>query len=853
MNKTIYTGLLIVLLLGCFNLTAQTQGSAIELDYYYPKEYEIGGIEITGADNLDENSVILLAGISVGEKIMIPSEKFSSAIDRLWTQGIFEDVHIYIVRSEGRTVFLEYNLKTKPRLASFNFNGVSRGEADKIKEKLHISMGDVVTDNLKSNCINIINDYFADKGYYLAKTEIEEIADTSEASKRKQAHLIFKINKGSKVRIGTIKPQGNEFFSDGQVRRQIKNTKEYRWWRVWKSSRFIEKDFEEDKTNIIDKYNNEGYRDARITWDTNYIQTREVKKDFFRNIGRGIASVLKKQPKTKDEMVVNMNIYEGKKYYFRNITWVGNTKYSSKELSERLRINKGDPYNKELLQRNVTYDPTGKDISSLYMDDGYLFFRVIPTEINVENDSIDIEMRIVEGEQARIGRVEITGNTSTNDFVVRRELKTIPGELFSRDDVYRSLREINQLGYFDQTKINPKIEPDPKNGTVDITYELVEANSGNVINGSVGFGGGLLLLQGQLQLTNFSAKKMFDASAWRPFPVGDGQKVALTLQTNGSYYFSGSLSFTEPWLGGRKPNALSGAIYYSFQNDSYYTDVSNYHIKILGASVSLGKRLTWPDDYFTFVQGIKYQLYDVKNATSFIMTTGKANNLAYTLTIARNSVDQPLYQKAGSEVSVEGSFTFPYSLVNGKDYSTASLQDQYRWLEYYKINFRAGWYLNIIDNLVLSARTRFGFLGRYNDEVGYSPFERFYLGGDGLSGYALDGREVVSLRGYEYSKLTPTNGATVFDKFTMELRYPISLNPTATVYFLTFAEGGNSWGDFKEFSPFKMHRSAGFGVRIFMPYFGLLGFDWGYGFDPSYGQTERSKGHFHISIGGSID
>ena len=845
--KYIYSILIII----CADFTLFAQTNLPDIDYYSPKEYEVGGIEITGADNLDNSSVILLAGISVGEKVVIPSDKFSSAMDKLWKQGIFEDIKIYVTKIEGKTVYLEYNLQTKPRLSSFEFKGVTGGEADKLREKLHITMGDVVTDNMKRNCENVINDYFEDKGYYNVVTDIKETRDTN--AHFKEVHLVFVIDKGKRIKIGKINPKGNNFLSDGNIRHQMKNTKEYRWWRIWKSSRFLENDYQEDKNRIITKYNNEGYRDARITWDTVFVRTRDVKKGFFYSVGRGIKSVFKKNSPQKEEMVINLNISEGKKYYFRNITWVGNTKYTSEELSDRLRINKGDAYNKELLQRNVTYDPTGKDISSLYMDDGYLFFRVIPTEINVEGDSIDIEMRVMEGSQARIGNVSVTGNTLTNDFVIRRELKTIPGQLFSRDDVMRSLREIQQLGYFNNEKLTPQLEPNQENGTVDIRYELEESNMGNQIQASVGWGGNMIIGTIGFQLTNFSARKIFDASAWTPFPMGDGQRIGVSFQTNGSYYYSGSISFTEPWLGGRKPNSLSTGIYYSYQDDSYYYDVSNYHIKILGASISLGKRLTWPDDYFTLVQGIKYQLYDVKNATSFIMSTGKANNLAYTLAISRNSVDNPIYERTGSEVSMDGALTLPYSLFNGKDYSNLSLQDRYRWLEYYKVNFRAAWYMNVIDNLVLSARTRFGFLGKYNNQIGYSPFERFYLGGNGLVGYALDGREVIALRGYDESQLTPDNGATVFDKFTLELRYPITLNPSATVYVLGFAEGGNSWSSFESFSPFRMYRSAGFGVRIFMQLFGLLGFDWGYGFDPAFGEVQRSKGHFHISMNKSID
>lgn len=636
----------------------------------------------------------------------------------------------------------------------------------------------------------------------------------------------------------------------------MKDTKVKHWWRFWKSSRFQQEDYNKDLEAIVDKYNNEGYRDARITWDTAYVKNRPVKKGFFRSVGRAIGSVFgKKNRKSVDEMCINMKIYEGNKFYFRDITWVGNTKYTSDYLTKLLRIHKGDPYNKELLERNVNYDPTGKDISSLYMDEGYLFFRVMPTELNVDNDSIDIEMRIYEGNQARIGTVNISGNTTTNDYVVMRELKTLPGDLFSREDVIRSVREIQQLGFFNPEKINPKIEPNAENGTVDIEYEIEEASSSRIeLQG--GWGGyGRMVLTAGLALDNFAASKLFKPKAWRPFPVGEGQKVSFRINTNGSYYHSASVSFTEPWLGGKKPTSLSVGLYYSYQDDSYYnsSDNKNYYLSIFGANVSLGQRLKWPDDYFTLVQGIRYKRYSVKNWTSFVMPTGVSNDIAYTITVGRNSVDQLIYPRSGSEVSLDGAFTFPYSLVNGKDYSKISNEEKYKWLEYYKINLRFAWYFNIVDDLVFSARSRFGFLGRYNKKVGYSPFDRFYLGGDGLTGYSLDGRELVALRGYGNSSLTGNNGASVFDKFTMELRYPLTLNPTASVFALVFMEGGNSWADLKGFEPFTMYRSAGVGIRIYMAMFGMLGLDWGYGFDPEYGASKRSGGQFHISLQNSID
>ena len=537
--------ILFIFLLSFQLLNAQT----INLNYLSPKEYEVGGIEIEGADHLDKNSVILLAGISVGEKIFLPSDKTSIAIDKLWKQGIFEDIQISVSRVEGKTIFLTYHLKTKPRLSGYKIEGVKRAEADKLSEIMNIYAGDVVTENLKSNCINIIAEHFIEKGFFSTNIEIEEIKDTN--FNRNEAFLKFKINKGEKIRISQINIKGNNYLADKKIRSKMKDTKIYRWWRIWKSSRFVDEDFQADKELVISKYNDEGFRDAKIIRDSVYL-IDSFKRNFWG----------KKKP--IKEICIDLEVYEGAKFFFRDITWVGNTKYSSEDLSKRLRIQKGDPYNKGLLEKNLNYDPTGTDIYSLYTDDGYLFFRVMPTEIKVENDSIDIEMRVYEGKQARIGKVNISGNTITNDYVIRRELRTYPGDLFSRDAVYRSLREIQQLGFFDPEKIVPDIRPNPESGTVDIDYQLVEKSSSQ-FDLSGGIGGGYVIFQAGISLTNFSTQKFFDKKAWNPFPIGDGQKLSLRVQTNGDYYHAVSLSFTEPWLGGRKPNALSVGVYYSYQ------------------------------------------------------------------------------------------------------------------------------------------------------------------------------------------------------------------------------------------------------------------------------------------------
>lgn len=827
--------ILFISILNIFSLPVFSQitlGNELsDIDYSNPKEYEIGGITVTGVNFLDNNMLILISGLTVGDKIMIPGEKISAAIDKLWDQGLFENVKITATKIQGKIIFLDIFLQERPRLSKFRFLGVRKGEADKIREEIKISSGDVVTENLIRRTTNAINKYFSKKGYLNSEVEIRQVIDTTVSN---SVFLVIDIKKNKRVKIDRINIYGNEQLTDNKIRRALKETKTKKIYRIFKSSKFIEEDYKNDLENIINKYNELGFRDAKIIKDSIY--------------------------KVSNKLInIDLTVYEGRKYYFRNISFVGNTKHSSAQLSEILKIKKGDVYNQEALSRNLNFNPNGYDISSLYMDEGYLFFQAIPVEVQVENDSIDIEIRIREGKQARINKVTVKGNTKTNDHVIIREIKTVPGQLFSRSDLIRTTRELAQLRYFNQETLKPVPIPNAENGTVDIEYQ-VEETSSDQVELSGGWGGGMVVGTLGLSFNNFSARNIFKKGAWRPLPAGDGQKLSLRGQTNGKYYYSLSASFTEPWLGGKKPNAFSVSVYHSVQTNGYDSDNSAYaSLTINGISLGLGKRLKWPDDYFTIYHTLSLQNYILHNYKSlFTFSDGYSNNLNYGLVIARNSIDAPIYARSGSEISLSMQFTPPYSLFNKKDYDNIGDQERYKWLEYHKWKFKASWFFNLTGKWVLNTKARFGFVGYYNDKVGYPPFERFYLGGDGLSGYALDGRELIAMRGYGNNTLTPRDGVNytggnVYDKFTVELRYPLSLNPNATIYGLAFLEGGNAWASFKQFNPYNMYKSTGVGVRIFLPMFGMLGLDWGYGFDKVPGFSDAAGGQFHFSINQSID
>ncbi|MFZ7145624.1 MAG: outer membrane protein assembly factor BamA [Bacteroidota bacterium] len=821
---------LIALTISVFTASAQIQigGETQSIDYGNPGTYVIGGVLITGTKYLDENVLISISGLAVGDSLEVPSERTSDAIKNLWKQGLFSDIQILVQRIQGKTIFLELKLTERPRLSSFKFNGVSKSDADKIREKIKLERDKVVTESVLASTKTAVVDFYIEKGYLDAKAVVREVKDSTFANR---VVLIIDVEKGNRIKIHSLEFDGNSYFSDKKLRKAMKETKVKKWYKIFTSSKFLEDKYQEDKAKVIAKYNDKGYRDAKILSDTVY----------------------KHDEKTVD---ISISIDEGKQYYFRNITWVGNVKYTSHVLDSILGIRKGDVYEGSVLDERLFMNQSGHDISSLYMDDGYLFFSVTPVEVNVENDSIDLELRIYEGKQARINKVTVVGNVKTNDRVIMREIRTKPGELFSREKIIRTQRELAQLGYFDQEKLGVNPKPNAVDGTVDIEY-TVEEKPSDQLELSGGYGSNQLVGTLGLSFNNFSARNIFNGPSYSPLPSGDGQKLSLRAQTNGKYYQSYNASFTEPWLGGKKPNSLSVSVFRSIQSNGVSKGEANRQsIEITGASVGLGKRLKKPDDYFTNYVEASYQYYVLNNyGGTFLFANGYSNNLSFQESISRNSVDAPIYPRTGSTVSLTLQFTLPYSLFNNVDYKTATDAERYKFIEYHKWKFSSSWFTKLAGNLVLNTKIQYGFLGLYNRNVGASPFERFYLGGDGLSGYALDGREIIALRGYANNSVTPRNannaqvGGTIFDKYTLELRYPLSLNPSATIYLLAFAEGGNSWLKFNEFNPFSAKRSAGMGVRIYLPVFGLLGLDWGYGFDEIPNDPGVNKGQFHFSIG----
>lgn len=800
------------------NLISQTN----IVDYASPKTYTLGGITIEGTKFLDHQTLINISGLTIGQSINIPGDELTSATKTLWEQGLFSDIQIKVVSTQGSTVFLNMFLEERPRLSKFKFQGIKKSEIDAIREKIKLARGKIITENIIINTKNIIKDHFTEKGFLNIKTDIRQVEDSIT---RNHVLLVLDISKGKKVKIGNIQFSGNNIFSEKRLKRMLKDTKEKKFFRIFKASKYLEDAFQSDKQNIITKYNEKGLRDAKIVYDTVMFDPQE------------------------NLLNIRLAISEGKTYYFGDINFVGNTKYSNQELSEIVSIEKGDIFNQTIIQTRVLGSPNSDDVHSLYLDNGYLFSNVTPVETEVNNDTIDIEVRIFEGLQAKVNRVSVTGNTKTNDHVIMREIRTKPGDLFSRSDIMRSQREIATLNYFDPEKLNIDVQPNQEDGTVDLTY-IVEEKSSDKVELQGGYGADRIIGTFGVTFNNFSAKNFFKREAWLPLPSGDGQRLQLSASSNGGLFQSYNISFTEPWLGGKKPNSLTVGAYHSITANSNDRENENRGVfKVTGLSLGLGKRLKWPDDFFTLYQNISFKKYLVDNYNFGNFQDGTYNNFSYSFVVGRNSVDQPTFPRRGSNMKLSLQVTPPYSLLeSGDNLSISENSDFNKWVEYHKWNIGANWFTSLANKLVLKTNLEYGIIGKYNSDESLSQFERFYVGGDGLSGYSFDGREIIALRGYENNSLSPTNGATIYNKYTLELRYALSLNPQMPIYALGFLEAGNTWNDGTKFNPFEVKRSAGFGIRLMVPMMGLMGIDWGYGFDEVIGNPNANGSHFHFSI-----
>ena len=816
--------------------TAQVRNAPM-LDYEHPKQYIINKVKVSGIKYLDPEVVASMSGLTKGDTIMIPSDYLSSTLKTMWNQRIYSDVQI-LTEPVGDSVNIEIVLRERPRVYDWKIEGVRKGQMSELLETLKLKKGSELSDFVLNSSKDAIRKYFAEKGFYNADVSVRLENDTTLEN---VVNVFFVVDRKNRVKIGKIDFEGNTALSDRQLRRSFKKTHQ-KSINIFKGAKYKEKDYEEDKENLIDFYNSRGYRNATILSDSVYrINDKRL----------GIA----------------LKVDEGNKFYYRNVSWTGNSVYETRQLNDMLGISKGETYDKKTLHKRLgigkhaDYEDMSS-ISSLYQNNGYLFSSIDPGEVVVGEDSIDINVKIFEGKQAKINEVKISGNHRVNDRVIRRELYVRPGELYNRALLMQTIRQLNQMQHFDPEKTSPGIDLVPNsNELVDISFPLEEVAS-DKFEISGGWGSNMFVGSVGVQLNNVSLKNFFKGSEWRPYPHGQNQQLAIRGQTNGSYYKAISLNFTEPWLGGKKPNSLTVGLYYSDETDAYYAWQSgNRHFRTIGVSVGIGRRLSWPDRYFTIYNEISYQAYNLKDWSSFLVTNGTSNIFALKTVLARNSVDSPIYPRTGSEFSLSLTLTPPYSLFQKNvDYADPNLPDykRYKWIEYHKWQFKAQWYYPLTNNnkLVLMARAEMGYLGSYNKNKP-SPFEGFDVGGDGMSGYNVYGVEIVGLRGYENSALTPytytadgrADYARAYNKYTMEIRYPFILNPSSTIYGLVFAEGGNAFKSWKEFDPFLIKRSIGVGARIYLPIVGMLGIDWGYGFDKAVGQTERSGSQVHFIIG----
>ena len=809
-----------------FTANAQTQPPVSTVDstgvisYEKGKEYILGGITVTGLRKFSEQTVKVYTGLTDGQPIRLPGDKLTSAIKKLYESKQFSQVDVYLSKRDGETVYLQFDVLELPQLSNVKISGVSKNKAKELKRETELKTGVHVTENLIITTRNFIKKKYTDKGFLKTKVSLDTKKDTTDLNTVSMA--IF-IDRGSRIKIKSITFDGNEAFSDATLRGEMKNTKRKFLGRFWKTSKYIIDDYKEDLEGLIEFYSENGYRDARVlsdklTWN--------------------------------DDNTINLTITieEGNQYRFGDIKFVGNKKYTDEQLNNLLRIEKGDIYNGKVLKERISGDgtPDSQDIQTLYHNNGYLFSSVNAVETQVKNDSITVEVRIREDDPATIKRVSVVGNDKTNDHVIFRELRVKPGDLFSRQNIIRSIREIGQLGFFD-ANVTPDVKPNYNDKTADIEFSVTE-KGGSQIELQGGYGGNSFIGTLGLSFNNFSLRNIFNKDAYKPLPMGDGQSLALRLQAARTYE-TYSLSFSEPWLGGRRPQSFSVSFYISnqYRYDFNTNQVSrNEGLSIFGASIGLGKRLKWPDDYFSLSQSISYQRIRLDNygyrvgSSDIVLNNGDLNNLAYTVALSRNSAGPSLiFPTYGSEFTIRAKATLPYSLFNNKDYSKpdseldqTELADRYNWLEYYKISAKGKWYTSLAKKLVLMSNFEMGYLGHYNSDLGLTPVERYFVGGDGIAQGQLDGRETIGLRGYENNSLSEIDGGSIYNKFQLELRYSITDKPSASIYTLGFLEAGNSYRNFNEFNPFDLKRSAGLGIRIFMPAFGLLGIDFAHGFDP---------------------
>ena len=832
---------LLILLVTLFSLNSLAQ----ETSYIKGNEYILKDVSVSGLKNFNEQTVITYTGLKEGQKIRIPGEQISAIISKLWKLDLFSDINFYLINVQDGEASIQIDIKELPTLSEFKITGLKKSKIETIVSETELKKGKKITENFIKTTKNYIVNKYKKDGFLNTKVSINILPDSSEVNFSK---MLIKVDLGERVKINQINFTGNEITKSSKLKKKMKKTKTKLFGRFWKKSKFIEKEYKEDLTSILDFYKEKGYRDARIITDSVITNNNNI--------------------------TINIDLQEGNKYYFGDISFLGNSVYSDAQLSRALGLFKGDTYNGVLLKKRISDNtkPDGEDLSNLYQNNGYLFSNINPVEVSVENDTINFEIRVVEGKPAYFNKITVVGNTRTNDHVIYRELRTKPGNIYSKSQIVRTVRELGQMGFFDPEQISPDFKNvDPNAGTVDIEYGLVEKGASQVeLQG--GYGGGGFIGTLGLSFNNFSVRGLKDKSAYKPLPMGDGQALSLRLQAN-RFYNTASFSFSEPWLGGRQPVSFSTSISRTKQyRYDYFTGQANKNqfFEITGAQIGLAKKLRVPDDYFQLSQSIGYQYYNLSNYYTGLFTfgDGKSNNIFYQVILARdNTFVNPVFPLGGSQFAISAKLSLPYSLFNNIDYDDLENQAEYqnedgdpdqakidqekfKWLEFYKVKFNGTWYTRLVDKFVLKTHAEFGFLGAYNNKRGIIPFDRFYLGGDGMSQYAMDGRETVALRGYTNQSLSSQDGSTIYNKFSLELRYPITLKPSASIFALTFLESGNGYDSFREFNPFNAKRSAGLGIRIFMPAFGLLGIDFGYGFDSQFAGDLNAHGwETHFVIG----